>query len=177
MRSNLSCCSFCGSFFHRLYSWEYIFIIIHTYRYYGGMHFFYFYIVIQNNVAYVDWYCRKKILWHDWELFSSKMCILPHCICSLSITQLNICVHIYACVHIVLYIIGICSRCILLICTVKCLYNSNKTAHLRKLTCSSIIPKYAAWNSVFLFILSCSLCTCVCFHWRCSINPAYYCII
>ena len=70
------------------------------------------------------------------------MCILPHCICSLSITQLNICVHIYACVHIVLYFIGICSQHILqLICSmVKCLYESSKIAHLRNSASSSIIP-------------------------------------
>ena len=54
----------------------------------------------------------------------------------------SIILHVCMCVHIVLYFIGICSQCIirLLICTVKCLYESNKTAHLRKLTRSSIIP-------------------------------------
>ena len=93
----------------------------------------------QYKKAYITQFTVKILLYDKIGNYTSSKCIFYLCM-----TLVHNITCVCMCLHIVLQFIGICSQCILLIrlliCTVKCLYESNETAHLRKLTQSSIIP-------------------------------------
>ena len=117
-----------------------VFHYMHS-RYYGKMHFFAFRFVIQYKAYVSQFTCECIIIYDKIGNYIQVANVYFTYVCLQSIIS-HVCMYVSSyCSLVYRYLLSMyTTNTRLLICTVKCLYESNKTAHLRKLTQSSIIP-------------------------------------